>query len=119
MQSGGETGVGLLELFEGPNPRRDAAVQLRHRDLQRQIEGGQPHRTGLPGRSGLGAAQDLKDRYAELFPEGRPQASLRGLDRSKGGGADHGVHRFPLQEIQHTPLHRRVPQAADPQRPRG
>ena len=118
LQSCGQPLIGRAHLLERAHPGGDPPVQFRQGDLQREVEGGQAEAAGLPAGAALGAAQQLKHRYRQGFPQRRPEARLIELHRGERGGADHGLHPFAAEQIGHAPLYGLLPQAAHPQGPR-
>ena len=119
MQSCGQARISSGQLLKGSNACADATVELRHRHLQGQIQGGQTNWTGAPSLLRLGAAEQLEDRNTERVPQRGTEPCFSELHGGEGGGADHSRHLLALEQIQGSSLDPWVPKAADPESPRG
>ena len=117
VQGRGQAGIGAAHLLEGSHPGGDATIQFGQGHLQAEVEGPEANGAFRPGLAALAAAQELEHRHRQALPQGRPQACLLKLHRGKGGGADHGVHGFTLQQVGHAPLHGLLPQTTHPKGP--
>ncbi len=117
-QGGSQPWAGSLALLEGADAGGDAAIQFGQGHLQPQFRRPQADAAGLPTGPAATATEHLKHRHPQPLPQGGAKAGLGKLHRGEGGAAQHGLHRFSLQQIGDAPLHPRLPQPTYPDRPR-